>query len=254
MDAASRPWSHFASGLNDSSVSSAHSYRRSRTCAATSEPQSRFQQRARERGATHLLPVLRGGPLTKAVRYARAFTASKDGLPAMFYDRFAESVRRFPDLIAVELQHESSAVAAGAPPVESYTFAQFRNMAESVGNGCLQIRHQARRQVRLSCRQSSLVGGRLSRRARLGQHRRPARYRLSCRSGPQVAARLRRRAALLRPPASCAIAREAAKDLPVKTRRHRRRGSDRRRLLLPTSSPPGRATSSPFPSPPTTSR
>ena len=40
----------------------------------------------------------------------------------MFYDRFTETVRRFPDLIAVELQHDSSAVAAGAPPVESYTF------------------------------------------------------------------------------------------------------------------------------------
>ena len=56
----------------------------------------------------------------------------------MFYDRFTESVRQFPDLIAVELQRESSAVAAGAPPVESYTFTQLRTMAESVGNWLLQ--------------------------------------------------------------------------------------------------------------------
>jgi long-chain acyl-CoA synthetase len=56
----------------------------------------------------------------------------------MFYDRFTESVRQFPDLIAVELQRESSAVAAGAPPVESYTFTQLRDMAESVGNWLLQ--------------------------------------------------------------------------------------------------------------------
>ena len=55
----------------------------------------------------------------------------------MFYDRFTESVRQFPDLIAVELQRESSAVAAGAAPVESYTFTQLRNMAESVGNWLL---------------------------------------------------------------------------------------------------------------------
>jgi len=56
----------------------------------------------------------------------------------MFYDRFAESAQRYPDLIAVELQHESSAVAAGAPAVESYTFAQLRSMAESVGHWLLQ--------------------------------------------------------------------------------------------------------------------
>jgi long-chain acyl-CoA synthetase len=56
----------------------------------------------------------------------------------MFYDRFTESVRQWPDLIAVELQRESSAVAAGAAPVESYTFTQLRDMAESVGNWLLQ--------------------------------------------------------------------------------------------------------------------
>src|SRR3974377_122597 len=47
----------------------------------------------------------------------------------MFYDRFTESVSRFPDLIAVELQRESS--------LESYTFTQLRTMAESVGNWLL---------------------------------------------------------------------------------------------------------------------
>ncbi len=51
----------------------------------------------------------------------------------MFYDRFTETVRRFPDFIAVELQHDSSSVAAGAAAVESYTFTQLRSMAESVG-------------------------------------------------------------------------------------------------------------------------
>jgi len=47
----------------------------------------------------------------------------------MFYDRFTETVRRYPDLNAVELQHESSAVSAGAPPVESYTFSHLRAIA-----------------------------------------------------------------------------------------------------------------------------
>ena len=56
----------------------------------------------------------------------------------MFYDRFTETARRFPDLIAVELQRESSAVAAGAAPVESYTFTQLRNMAEAVGHWLLE--------------------------------------------------------------------------------------------------------------------
>jgi len=55
----------------------------------------------------------------------------------MFYDRFTESVRQWPDLIAVELQRDSAAVAAGASPVESYTFTQLRHMAESVGNWLL---------------------------------------------------------------------------------------------------------------------
>jgi long-chain acyl-CoA synthetase len=55
----------------------------------------------------------------------------------MFYDRFTETARRFPDLIAVELQRESSAVAAGAAPFESYTFTQLRSMAESAGRWLL---------------------------------------------------------------------------------------------------------------------
>ena len=61
----------------------------------------------------------------------------------MFYDRFAESAQRYPDLIAVELQHESSAIASGAPAVESYSFAQLRTMAESVGRWLLEsgIKH-----------------------------------------------------------------------------------------------------------------
>jgi long-chain acyl-CoA synthetase len=55
----------------------------------------------------------------------------------MFYDRFTETARRFPDLIAVELQHDSSSVAAGAAAVASFTFTQLSNMAESVGNWLL---------------------------------------------------------------------------------------------------------------------
>src|SRR5271157_2855948 len=55
----------------------------------------------------------------------------------MIYDRFKESVQRYPDLIAVELQREASAVTSGAPAVESYTFAQLRTMAESVGRWLL---------------------------------------------------------------------------------------------------------------------
>jgi long-chain acyl-CoA synthetase len=56
----------------------------------------------------------------------------------MIYDRFTESVQRYPDLIAVELQHESAAVANGARGVESYSFSQLRTMAESVGCWLLQ--------------------------------------------------------------------------------------------------------------------
>src|SRR5664279_4086298 len=56
----------------------------------------------------------------------------------MFYSRFAESAQYYPDLIAVELQHESSAIASGAAAVESYSFAQLRNMAESVGRWLLE--------------------------------------------------------------------------------------------------------------------
>ena len=58
----------------------------------------------------------------------------------MIYDRFKESVQRYPDLIAVELQREASAVTSGAPAVESYTFAQLRTMAESVGRWLLDAR------------------------------------------------------------------------------------------------------------------
>src|SRR6516165_11379538 len=54
----------------------------------------------------------------------------------MIYDRFTECVRRYPDLIAVELQHEST--ASGAPLVESYSFSQLRAMAESAGRWLLQ--------------------------------------------------------------------------------------------------------------------
>lgn len=56
----------------------------------------------------------------------------------MFYYRFLQSAERWPNAIAIELQHEGSAAIAGASPVESYTFADLRQMAESVGQWLLQ--------------------------------------------------------------------------------------------------------------------
>jgi long-chain acyl-CoA synthetase len=56
----------------------------------------------------------------------------------MIYDRFVESVQRFPDLIAVEIQHDSSASSSASPAVESYTFSELRTMAESTGRWLLE--------------------------------------------------------------------------------------------------------------------
>ena len=56
----------------------------------------------------------------------------------MFYYRFLQSAERWPNAVAVELQHEGSAAMAGVSPVESYTFADLRQMAESVGRWLLQ--------------------------------------------------------------------------------------------------------------------
>src|ERR1700689_1932198 len=43
-----------------------------------------------------------------------------------FYDRFCECARRWPDNIALEIQRRDQ--------VESYTYAELRQMAESVGH------------------------------------------------------------------------------------------------------------------------
>lgn len=54
----------------------------------------------------------------------------------MFYSRFLEAVERWPDQVAVEIQRSapSDQSASAAPVLESHTYAQLRDMAESVGN------------------------------------------------------------------------------------------------------------------------
>src|ERR1700675_3895767 len=47
-----------------------------------------------------------------------------------FYNRFLQSVERWPDLVAVEIQHHGG-------PVERLTYSQLRTMAESLGRGLL---------------------------------------------------------------------------------------------------------------------
>src|SRR5690349_2658409 len=46
---------------------------------------------------------------------------------ANFYSRFLQTVEKYPSLIAVEFQRESG-------ELESYTYADLRRMADSVGN------------------------------------------------------------------------------------------------------------------------
>ena len=50
----------------------------------------------------------------------------------MFYARFVETVERHPDAVALEMQHAPTP-GNPAPPLESYTYAQLRQMAEAVG-------------------------------------------------------------------------------------------------------------------------
>jgi long-chain acyl-CoA synthetase len=54
----------------------------------------------------------------------------------MFYSRFLETVGRFPDAIAVEMQHDAatSEVHATGDGVERYNYVELRRMAESIGN------------------------------------------------------------------------------------------------------------------------
>lgn len=50
----------------------------------------------------------------------------------MFYARFVESVERWPNAVALEMQHTPTA-ANPNPEVESYTYAELRTMADAVG-------------------------------------------------------------------------------------------------------------------------
>src|SRR5512135_2273407 len=56
----------------------------------------------------------------------------------MFYSRFLETVGRFPDAIAVEMQHSAPTGAEGqsssSDGVERYNYVELRRMAESIGN------------------------------------------------------------------------------------------------------------------------
>jgi long-chain acyl-CoA synthetase len=51
---------------------------------------------------------------------------------AMFYARFVETVERWPDAVALEMQHAPTASDPN-PAVESYTYAELRTMADAVG-------------------------------------------------------------------------------------------------------------------------
>ena len=134
----------------------------------------------------------------------------------MFYDRFTESVRQFPDLIAVELQRESSAVAAGAPPrrkLHLHATAQHGRVRRQLAAA---VQHHQRLQVRLPRRQPSLVDGRLPRR------RSPPAI-PPCRSTPPSTPTRSASSCSTPTPCCCsAIAsisrsrREATKDLPVR--------------------------------------
>lgn len=56
----------------------------------------------------------------------------------MFYSRFLETVERYPDAIAVEMQHSAGASDSHIPDspdgVERHTYAQLRRMADSIGH------------------------------------------------------------------------------------------------------------------------
>ena len=171
----------------------------------------------------------------------------------MFYDRFTESVRQWPDLIAVELQRESSAVAAGAAAgreLHIHATSRHGRVRRQLAGA---IQHHQGFQVRLPRRQPSLVDGRLSRRPRLRQHRRAPRHRLPRRPGPQAAPRFRRRSAFHRPPAPRRRPRSGQRS-PDQAHSHRRRAF-RRRPAEPRrrSSLPDPPTSIPLPSHQTTS-
>lgn len=59
----------------------------------------------------------------------------------MFYNRFLQSVERWPSAVAVEIQRQKTADAP-APPVEQYTYAELRRMAESIGRWLFDNGHE----------------------------------------------------------------------------------------------------------------
>src|SRR4051812_43239770 len=72
------------------------------------------------------------------------YSAPVSSVSPMFYSRFLESVNRWPDFVAVQIQRQPGAQPACLFPssvtstddghiIESYTYSQLRTMAESVG-------------------------------------------------------------------------------------------------------------------------
>ena len=51
---------------------------------------------------------------------------------AGFYNRFLQTVERYPQVTAVEMQHSAKPGQVGSPVLESYTYSELRRMAESV--------------------------------------------------------------------------------------------------------------------------
>ena len=51
---------------------------------------------------------------------------------AGFYNRFLQTVERYPQVTAVEMQHSAKPGREGSPALESYTYSELRRMSESV--------------------------------------------------------------------------------------------------------------------------
>jgi len=60
-----------------------------------------------------------------------AAPAAPSDRSASFYDRFLQTVERWPQNVAIEVQHSSDGKAAG---VESHTYSELRTQAEAVGH------------------------------------------------------------------------------------------------------------------------
>src|SRR5450759_2779660 len=71
-------------------------------------------------------PELPGNPPAPNSRSGPPPDIFSDSPMANFYNRFLETVQRWPDLIAVEMQRQSG-------DIERHTYAELRTMTESVG-------------------------------------------------------------------------------------------------------------------------